>query len=455
MDEIRALSPIAILGYGINAESLKRAMAMEPSMIGVDAGSTDCGAYYLGAGQTYQSRKSMKRDLGLLLSAARGRQIPLIIGSAGLAGARPHVAWTLDILGEVAREKGLGFRLAVIYADQEKSYVRRALKGGRVAPFPGAPALTPSAIDACGPLVAQMGAEPLIEALDNGADVIVAGRSCDSAIFASYAIWKGFDRGLALHMGKILECGAMCAMPPTGRDCAIGVLRREDFILESPNPDRRVTPRTVAGHMVYEVEHPFLQEEPMGTLDFSAVEMEPVFNGTATRVWGTRFLPREKPTLRFEGAELRGYRSTLLGATRDPFLIRQLDSYIDGCTRELRNLEQDQLDFEFDWSVYGRDAVLGRAEPLRHRRDLHEVGILAQVLAPTQERAHDVAALLEARMIGFAYEGARTRTAHIAFPFSPVIGDSGGVYRFGVLHVVALENSADLLNLFPIDYRDV
>ena len=455
MDEIRALSPISILGYGINADSLKRAMAMEPSMIGVDSGSTDCGAYYLGAGQMYQSRKSMKRDMGLLLSAACAQHIPLIIGSAGLAGARPHVEWALDILGEVAREEGLHFRLAVIYADQKKAYLRRALKDGRVAPFTGAPNLTPAAIDACGPLVAQMGAEPLIEALDNGADVIVAGRSCDSAIFASYAIWKGFDRGLALHMGKILECAAMCAMPPTGRDAAIGVLSREDFILESPNPDRRVTPRTVAGHMIYEVEHPSLQEEPMGTLDFSAVEMEPVFNETATRVRGTRFLPREKPTLRFEGAELRGYRSTLLGATRDPFLIGQLDAYMDGCTEQLRDLEGDQLDFEVDWQVYGRDAVLGQAEPLRERRDLHEVGILAQVLAPTQERAHDVAALLEARMIGFAYEGARTRTAHIAFPFSPLIGDGGGVYRFGVLHIVELEDSAEVLSLFPIDYRDV
>ena len=129
MDEIRALSPIAILGYGINAESLKRAMAMEPSMIGVDAGSTDCGAYYLGTGQMYQSRKSMKRDLGLLLGAARGQQIPLIIGSAGLAGSRPHVAWTVDILGEVAREKGLRFRLAVIYADQEEDLSEEGPEG--------------------------------------------------------------------------------------------------------------------------------------------------------------------------------------------------------------------------------------------------------------------------------------------------------------------------------------
>ena len=266
-----------------------------------------------------------------------------------------------------------------------------------------------------------MGAEPLIEALDNGVDVIVAGRSCDSAIFASYAIWKGFDRGLALHMGKILECGAMCAMPPTGRDAAIGVLRREDFILESPNPDRRVVPRTVAGHMVYEVEHPFLHEGTDGNTGFLGGR-----NGTGVQrdrhpCLGNQISAEgEAHACASKGRSFGGIAPLYWGRSRDPFLIQQLDSYIDGCTRGASETwSRINSTSSSTGSVYGRDAVLGRAEPMRQRRDLHEVGILAQVLAPTQERAHDVAALLEARMIGFAYEGARTRTAHIAFPFSP------------------------------------
>ncbi len=455
VDEIRIVSPIAILGYGINADSLKRAMAMEPAAIGVDSGSTDCGAYYLGAGAMYQSRKSMKLDLGLLLTAARAAGIPLIVGSAGLAGARPHVDWVLDILREITREEDLHFKLAVIHADQDRDYLKAAVADGRVSPFPGVAPLAAETVDACTAIVAQMGTEPFIEALENGADVIIAGRSCDSAIFGSFGIWKGFDRALSLHMGKILECAAMSAMPPTGRDAVIATLRRDDFMLEAVNPDRRVTPRSLSSHMVYEVEHPFLQEEPQGTLDFFAVEFESVFNETATRVWGTRFRTREKPTLRFEGAELRGYRSYLIGATRDAALIRQIDSFIEGCEQQLRAIEGDVDDYKLDWQIYGRDAVLGRMEPLRDRDDLHEVGILAQVLAPTQERAHDVAALLEARMIGFAYEGARTRTAPIAFPFSPLVNDNGGVYRFSVLHVVELGSREDLLGLFPIEYHAV
>jgi hypothetical protein len=452
--EIRILSPIAILGYGINEETLKRGMAMGPSMIGVDSGSTDSGAHYLGSGTMYQSRTTMKRDLGLCLDAARAAKIPLLVGSAGLAGSKPHVAWLLEILHELAKERGHRFKLAVIHADQEKAYLQRALSQGRVKPFTGVAELSAKTIEDCGPIVAQMGTSPYVAALEAGAEVIIAGRSCDSAIFGSFAVWKGFDRGLALHMGKILECAAMSAMPPTGRDPVLATLRDDEIMLQAPNPERRVTPRSVSSHMVYEVEHPYLQEEPEGQLDFSAVEFEEADGGRATILRGTRFHRRDKPTHRFEGAALRGYRSIMVGATRDPALIAQIDAFVAGTEQQTRDLEVDQ-DFKIDWKLYGRDAVLGASEPMRERKDLHELGMLVQVLAATQERAHDVAALLEARMIGFAYPGAKTRTAHIAYPFAPLVTDAGGCYHFSVMHIVETERPEELLDLFPIEYRNV
>jgi hypothetical protein len=428
---------------------------MKPSMIGVDSGSTDSGASYLGSGSMYQSRKAMKRDLGLCLAAARSHRIPLLVGSAGLAGSKPHVAWLLDILDEISREERYQFKLAVIHSDQEKAYLRKAMAANRVKPFTGVAPLTVETIDACGPIVAQMGTSPYVAALEAGADVIIAGRSCDSAIFGSFAIWKGFDRGLSLHMGKILECSAMSAMPPTGRDPVVATLQHDQVLLESPNPARTVTPRSVSSHMVYEVEHPYLQEEPEGQLDFSAVRLEPVRDGRATVLKGTQFHKRERPTHRFEGAALRGYTSFMVGATRDEALIAQIDAFCKGTEAQTRELEADQLDFEIAWKLYGRDAVLGKSEPRRDRKDLHELGMLVQVLAPTQERAHDVAALLEARMIGFAYSGAKTRTAHIAFPFAPLVTDGGGSYHFSIMHIIETEKPSELLDLFPIEYRNV
>ena len=51
--EFKILSPTAILGYGFPEESFKRGMAEKPDLIAVDAGSTDPGPYYLGAGKAF------------------------------------------------------------------------------------------------------------------------------------------------------------------------------------------------------------------------------------------------------------------------------------------------------------------------------------------------------------------------------------------------------------------
>jgi len=229
----------------------------------------------------------------------------------------------------------------------------------------------------------------------------------------------------------------------------MAVINGDHFEVVAPNPAREVTPFSVAAHMVYEVEHPYLQGEPTGILDFSGVVFEETGH-RSTRVRGTQFHPHERPTIRFEGAERIGYRSIVLGGIRDPFLIAKLDEYMAGCTEQTLELA-GRPDVSLNWIVYGRDGVMGEMEPERDRPG-HEVGILAQVMGPSQEVAHDVAALLEARMIGFPYSGAKTRTAHVAFPFSPLVNDTGAVYRFSLLHVVELADPSELTTLFPIDY---
>jgi hypothetical protein len=453
MDEFRIVSPGGSLGYGVNAESLDRAVEFGLDAIGADSGSTDFGASYLGSGEAYHSRTTMKRDIGLLLKAGILRGLPVLIGNAGGAGSDIHLEWARQIVVEVAEELGLSFKLALIHSEQDPAYLRDRLRAGKVLPFAGVPELDEQKIDSCTRIVAQMGVEPFIEALDEEADVIVAGRACDSAIFAAAAVRAGFEEGLALHLGKILECGAMSAIPPTGRDCLMGILHPSEFEVIAPNPMREVTPVSVAAHMVYEVEHPYFQGEPNGVLDFSDVRFLATDHDSTT-VSGTKFVRHERPTLRFEGAELAGYRSFLLGGIRDPFLIAQIDEYIEGCTTQTRELMGAVDDFKIGWVVYGRDGVMGEMEPQRDR-PAHELGVLAQVLAPTQEFAHDVAALLEARMIGFAYPGAKTRTGHVAFPFSPLVNDTGPVYRFSVLHIAELADGGDLTRLFPIEYERV
>ena len=91
------LAPEGMLGYGIPPRSMAEGMRRNPDALGVDAGSTDPGPYYLGAGVPFTNRRAVKRDLSMILEAAQARRIPVLIGSAGGGGGTPHLEWTLDV----------------------------------------------------------------------------------------------------------------------------------------------------------------------------------------------------------------------------------------------------------------------------------------------------------------------------------------------------------------------
>ncbi len=76
MKEMLILSPTAILGYGFPLDSFYEGLKERPHAIAVDAGSTDPGPYYLGAGESFTNRNAVKRDLELIMEAAVSRKIP-------------------------------------------------------------------------------------------------------------------------------------------------------------------------------------------------------------------------------------------------------------------------------------------------------------------------------------------------------------------------------------------
>ena len=78
--QMTILAPCGMLGYGIPERSLVEGMKRQPDVIGVDAGSTDPGPYYLGAGKSFTDRVAYKRDLALVLAAAKSAGIPLLVG---------------------------------------------------------------------------------------------------------------------------------------------------------------------------------------------------------------------------------------------------------------------------------------------------------------------------------------------------------------------------------------
>ena len=117
----KVLSPTAILGYGFPEESFRKAMAESPDLIAVDAGSSDPGPHYLGAGKPFTDRAGVKRDLRYMITAGVQNNIPVVIGTAGGSGAAPHLEWCREIIHEIAQEEHLSFSMALIPADVDKA----------------------------------------------------------------------------------------------------------------------------------------------------------------------------------------------------------------------------------------------------------------------------------------------------------------------------------------------
>ncbi len=455
MKEIRILSATGILGSGFREDTLKRAMALKPDFIGADSGSTDPGPHYLGSGDTLFSESAYKRDLRLMLLAGRAAKIPVIVGSACTAGSDPQLARLTRIAREIAREDKLTFKMAAIHSEQDKGYLKRKLGAQKITPLANAPHLDEAVIDRSAHIVGMAGIEPFVEALEHGAEVIIAGRSSDTSIFSAMPVMKGFNPATVWHAAKILECGAACVVLRKYPDCMFATLTNGSFVVEPPNPEYRCDPASIASHNLYENATPYELVEPSGVLNTYTAKYDAV-SDRAVRVSGSTFKPAERYTIKLEGAELAGYQSLIIGAVRDPIILRQFDSWLDGLTKATRDRiaavfgEGIEAKYRFDVRVFGRDATMGPLEP-----DLtigHEVGLVFQVTADTEALAAALIKSVGHIAVHYPVPEWTGLITSIAYPYSPSELHRGACYRFNMNHVV---EPATPLEMFPIEYENV
>jgi len=441
-----------MLGYGFPEESLQAALAQDVAVFAMDAGSTDPGPYYLGSGLSYTSRTMVERDLDLLLPAARARNLPLIIGSAGGAGAAAHVRWAAEILRDVARRHDLHFRLAIIFADQDRETIKSKILTGEIDNFEAGYLIDSSDVDSCTNIVAQMGVEPLIAALSAGADVVLAGRAFDAALMAAIPIMQGYDPGLALHMGKILECGSFVAIPRTS-DGAIGHLAADHFLVEPADPAKRCTVDLVAAHTLYEKSDPYHLQMPGGVIDLTDTRFERHDDRTV-RVSGSRFVRGTDYWLKLEGAAHTGFRSICIAGARDPILIAQFDEVIERVKAKVRRDLERSIpadSYTISFRLYGRDGVMGDLEP-HPVADPQELGIIIEVVATTQDRADTVCALVRSATLHMGYEGRIATGGNLAFPYSPAEFAGPEAYEFRIYHLMRVDDPCEM---FRTTWHDV
>jgi hypothetical protein len=441
---LRFLGASGQLGYGIPTPALEAGLARNPDLIGCDMGSIDIGPHYLGSGRLATSPSATRRDLRKVILAARRLDIPLIIGSAGSAGAAPHLHQTLEMVRDIARQDGLKFRLGVIAGDIDKAIVADAVKKSGVVGIDDMPELTHEEIDAATHIVGQMGMQAFQRGLEADVDVLIAGRACDTAIFAALPAMLGFPIGLAVHMAKIIECASLCCLPG-GRDTILATLDDEGFVLESMAPQRHATPMSVAAHSLYEQSDPFVIIEPEGRVDLRSAHYE-ALDERRTRVTGAQWIEAPHVTIKIEGARVVGERATLLCAAADPLFIKGHREILEGVRIVVRDLvcEDAPEDYSLFWRVYGVDGV---APPPSDAVVPHEIFLLLECVAPSLARAEEVVRTMKQYLLHYGYPGRLSTGGNVAFPFTPPEISLGTAYRFNVYHIMSTER---LDELFPL-----
>ncbi|HEX9858745.1 MAG TPA: acyclic terpene utilization AtuA family protein, partial [Paracoccaceae bacterium] len=309
----RVLIPTGALGLGFDKAALARGIANGPDIIAVDGGSTDSGPSYLGRGVSKYSRASTRAEWRGLMLARAEAGVPLVIGTAGTCGADSAVDWLLEITRELATELGQSLRVATLKSGQPAGRVKNALAAGRVTPLFPAPEMTPELLDSCTNIVALAGAEQIAAALATGADIVIAGRTTDTAIIAALPLMRGDLAGGAWHGAKIGECGAIATTQP-----ATGVIQIDfdatGFTMEPMALSAAATPYTVSAHMLYENSDPFILYEPGGHLDVTGATYT-ALDPRRVRVEGSVWVPG-RYTVKLEGARVAGYQTVGLALLR-------------------------------------------------------------------------------------------------------------------------------------------
>lgn len=138
----------------------------------------------------------------------------------------------------------------------------------------------------------------------------------------------------------------------------------------------------------------------------------------------------------------------MVAGIRDPILIGKLEEveeYVRNQAREYYR-EIPESDYRIQFYNYGKNGVLGSKEP--ESFDGHEIGVMFEVVAKTQELANSICATVRSTFLHYGYEGRKSTAGNLAFPFAPSDIEFGPVYEFSVYHLMEMKNNA-----FRIEHR--
>jgi hypothetical protein len=351
------------------------------------------------------------------------------------------------IAAEVMAEEGLDLRVARIYSEQDAADLKEALDAGRIHPLPPMGELRAETLESCTHIVGMMGHEPIVAALEAGAQVVLAGRATDTAVAAAYPLMKGMPAGPTWHAAKIVECGGQATSNPRAGGVHT-IIDAGGFTIEPLDVNSACTPDVVAAHMLYETVNPFQMREPAGTLDVRQATYV-ALDDRRVRVEGAQFHHADQHTIKLEGARIAGYETMSFTAIRDPLILADIDAWADLMCTVIRKRVGETLrladdEYAFDLRLYGHNAVLEDLEP--ESGAPREVGVMLLVNAPDQATATAVAKVANPLMLHLPAP-AMDYLPSLAFATSPAEVERGAAYEFVLNHVVDSVTPTDMFRI--------
>ncbi len=322
------------------------------------------------------------------LAARHGVKFILNAGGLNPQGAR-------DALAELFRKKGWQARIAVVTGDDVLGRLDGwGAQGQHFAHMESGAALA-TVRDKMVFANAYLGAAPIVQALEQGADIVLTGRVADAALFLAPLVyefgwmldaqtpeqWNRLAQGLTV--GHLLECSGQGSggnfggldwidIPDLGHigyPIAEVAENGDALITKAPGTGGRVSFDTVRQQLLYEVHDPRNYVSPDVVLDMGTLQLDDL-GGDRVRVTGATGKPRPAQ-LKIVG----GYQDGWMGQATIGYSWPQAHAKAERAAQIVQQQMREQRMAFDDLRIeyLGYDSILGPLADPAQRDNLNEV----------------------------------------------------------------------------------
>lgn len=313
-----------------------------------------------------------------ILPEAFKRKIPLVTNGGGL---NPQGA--AEMVRETAMKQGLtGLKIATVTGDDVLSRLSELQAAGEtLANLETGEKLAEASNQNFITANAYLGAQPIAEALQNGADMVITGRVADPCLYLAAMVahygwaWDDWDRlASGIVCGHLLECTGQVVggnslalihntdangLPYLGYP--IGQVEEDGSFIITKTPDTPgcVTPETVKEQMLYEIHDPANYLTPDVVANFTTLKLEHA-GKDMVQISGVTGKPRTE-TLKLNLGRMEGFSRELIFNIGWPEAwrkVEQLKTMLEAFFKRNPAIER------VEYSYLGMNSLYGSLAPL-------------------------------------------------------------------------------------------